>query len=357
MYPSFPSLTFPNHWTLVTGVYPETHGIVANDFFDPVLGETFRHSSLNSTTNATWWTTVDPIWKTCQQHNRMSATIMWPGSAAIEADFVADFNSTTMPMEKIDMVMELIDLPYLKRPQFYSVYMHHVDTAGHVHGPSKDGVATAVQQVDQAVGYLMEQLKARNLDKHANVVIVSDHGMAKTDKYMYYDDILPGDLIDRLQHREAWPLLDLRPLPDAPANTSLQIFDAFHQFQQLHPDKAHYQVFLKEDIPEKFHYSHHDRIAPVIVLPDPGYAFVSHNLADPTSGVPSQPAGMHGYDPFDEDMWAIFMAAGPKIDKAYPSSKRLAPFGNVEVYEVLTELMNINANPNNGSFHGYLPTL
>jgi hypothetical protein len=192
--------------------------------------------------------------------------------------------------------------------------------------------------------------------------------MAKTDKYIYYDDILSPSSLSYVQHREGWPLLDLRPHKDAPANATQQIYEELVSYVNQHPEKAHYQVYLKQNVPDQYHYSNNDRIAPIVTIPDVGYAFLNHNKSDTTSGLSHQPVGMHGYDPSHHDMLAIFMAKGPKIDRWFTpefvytisdstpilKKRRVAPFPNTEVYEFLTELININGNPNNGTLKGKL---
>lgn len=187
--------------------------------------------------------------------------------------------------------------------------------------------------------------------------------MATTNNYIYYDDILSKESLSYLKDREAWPLLDLRPNDKAPSNAVQQIYDELVQYGKDHPNDTHYKVYLKEEVPENYHYSNNDRITPIVAIPDVGYTFISHNNTDKVSGKVYQPLGMHGFDPFHKDMLAIFMAKGPKINQWFsidPSSSssnsnsktKVLPFQNVEIYEFLTEILNFNANPNNGTLHG-----
>ncbi|ORZ08722.1 alkaline-phosphatase-like protein [Absidia repens] len=361
MYPAFPSLTFPNHWTMVTGLHPESHGIVANDFYDPVLKQRFQHWNTSSSTNPHWWQVADPIWKTCSHFNRLTASVMWPGSEAVAPTYLYPFDSTKTPSEIMDLTLELIDMPYKVRPQFISVHVSQADSVGHGSGPDSDDIKSTVQMIDQAIGQLMDGIKQRHVEEHAHIIVVSDHGMARTDKYIYYDDILSSKSLSFLRHREGWPLLDLRPNDDAPADAIQQIYNEMATYLDHHPKDAHYKVYLKEDVPPHYHYRNNERIAPIVTIPDTGYAFLNHNTTDPSSGITQQPKGMHGYDILDPDMLAIFMAKGPKVDRWFPPTstdaprnRRLVPFHNVEVYEFLTELMNIDANPNNGTLNGKL---
>lgn len=168
-------------------------------------------------------------------------------------------------------------------------------------------------------------------------------------KLIYYDDIISPDLLTHIRDREAAPLFDLRPKPDAPSDTIDRIYTQLLNYTQSVAD-PHFQVFMREDVPSRFHYSHSDRITPIVTLPDLGYTFTTHNAT-------FKAGGNHGYDNLEKDMGAIFLARGPKLSRAYPSGSTLAPFYNVEVYGLLTELLNIDAATNNGTLQGVFPLL
>lgn len=166
-------------------------------------------------------------------------------------------------------------------------------------------------------------------------------------KLIYYDDILSKEVLEHIKNREASPLLDLRPSSDAPQGTIQKIYNQLYNYTQS-VSNPHFQVFMREDVPERFHYSHSDRITPIVTIPDNGYTFVTHQDS-------FKAGGNHGYDNLEQDMAAIFMAKGPKIARAYEAGSILAPFYNVEVYGLLTELLNIDASSNNGTLEGVFP--
>lgn len=211
-----------------------------------------------------------------------------------------------------------------------------------------------ILEVDESIGYLMNELGKREIDEHVHIIIVSDHGMADTtdEKLIYYDDILSEDVLKHVRNREALPLLDLRPSPDAPKDTIKKIYDQLYQYTQNSSD-PHFEVYKREDMPDRFHYKHSNRITPVVAIPEVGYTFVTHEEIEKKGGFKN--GGNHGYDNLADDMRAIFIAKGPKIDRVYKKGTILAPFFNVEVFGLMTELLNMDAPPNNGSLQADFP--
>lgn len=194
------------------------------------------------------------------------------------------------------------------------------------------------------------------MDQHVHTVVVSDHGMTETrdNKLIYYDDILPDTLLQHVRDREALPLLDLRPSPGAPNDTVHKIYEALLNYTQTQTE-AHFKVYLRENVPDRFHYKHSTRITPIVAIPDLGYSFVTHNQVEKKGGF--KLGGNHGYDNLEDDMRAIFLARGPKIDRVYKPGSILGPFFNIEVYNLLTELLNMDAAPNNGTLHADFPVI
>ncbi|KAI9023098.1 alkaline-phosphatase-like protein [Phycomyces nitens] len=357
MYPSFPSITFPNHWTLVTGLYPEAHGIVANEFYDPLLQAGFIHKEPEISLQPRWWG-GEPIWATSTLQGKRSGVIMWPGAAvpihSANADYFIDYDRSMTAVDKMDMALKWLDLPIDRRPEVVSVYIPQIDQKGHGGGPNGPQMNMVLSNMDSAVDHLLKGLDERNLGPHVHVVIVSDHGMAAThsSQLIYYDDIIPHNLLPYLE-REAWPLLSLRPVEGAPLDIIEIVYEALYLYTQS-VDEPHFQVYLRQDVPERFHYNSTERIAPIVTIPDPGYSFVTHKDFDPSLGKEYRPRGMHGYDNMAVEMRAIFMARGPTVESEYEPGMVLAPFQNIEVYEFITHIMDLKPAPNNGTLHGIL---
>ncbi|CAO3653887.1 unnamed protein product [Mucor fragilis] len=349
MIPSFPSITFPNHWTLATGLYPEAHGIVANEFYDPELREDFIHKNASISGDPKWWG-GEPIWITSKNQGKKSAVIMWPGSnvpiKSVSPDYYIPYTRETTAIDKMDIALNWLDMPIEQRPQSISIYIPQIDQKGHGGGPDGKQLNGVLRNMDDAVGHLMSGLTERNLDKHVHLVVVSDHGMAASDttRLVFYDKIISAESESYLRKREAWPLLGLRPKDDAPEFALDQIYSEIYQYTK-ETENPHFQVYKRENMPARFHYNSTERIAPIVLIPDVGYTIIK-------STDRHGPKGVHGYDNMALEMRAIFAAKGPKIDEAYIPGTVVSPFYNTEMYKFLTNLLNLNAAPNNATLNG-----
>ena len=329
MLPSFPSVTFPNHFTLVTGLYPESHGVVGNSFYDPELDEDFYYTDSSISMQSKWWS-AEPIWNTLEKQGIKSAIHMWPGSEAhidnMDPAIVDKFNRTEALNRKTDRILELLDLPDDggddKRPQFIAAYVPNVDSNGHKYGPNSTEVQDTIAEVDEMLGGLFAGLETRNLTNVVNVVIVSDHGMAttSTERLVQLEELVDLDLVDRI---DGWPSRGLRPKHPR----DLQILE--DQLQSAAPNYSHaVEIYSRENMPERYHFSDNDRIAPLWVIPKTGWAIVEFPELDAQKALEEgevyNPRGIHGYDHEHPLMRAIFLARGPSF--AYPPNSRLENF-------------------------------
>src|ERR1700761_2652701 len=178
MRPSFPSLTFPNHYTLVTGLRPDHHGVVDNVMDDPALG----HFTMKNSIDPRWWNGGKPLWVTAEEQGLKTATLFWPGSDreihGHRPDYWKTYDMGFPPEQRVDQVLAWLDLPESQRPSFVTLYFDAVDEHGHHDGPNSAGLNAALAATDAAVGRLVEGLKARGLYAHANLIVTADHGMA-----------------------------------------------------------------------------------------------------------------------------------------------------------------------------------
>ena len=322
MLPSFPSVTFPNHYTIITGLYPESHGIVSNSFWDPDLKEEFFYTDPARSMQPKWWSEGEPLWVTAAKQNVKSAIHMWPGSEAhiqLEPAFLDKFNGTEVLSRKVDRVLEFIDLPSehdpavatitKTRPQFIAFYVPNVDADGHLHGPNSTEIRTTISNVDTMLGDLFAALEKRNLTDIVNVVVVSDHGMASTsiDRLIQLDDLVDLSLIE---HIDGWPLHGLRPKDQKDLR---QLYDQLTAASAKNPN---FHVYLRdENMPERYHFTNNKRIAPLWIVPKTGWAILEKrkfNIQEAKNiGRIYQPRGLHGYDHEHPLMRAIFIARGP----------------------------------------------
>lgn len=361
--PSFPSVTFPNHWTLVTGLYPESHGIVGNTFWDPNMKKEFYYTDPARSLGKVWWG-GEPVWATAERQGLKSAVHMWPGSEATNgwgASYVDHFNGTEALDRKAARILEWLDMPLSERPQFIAAYVPNIDVVGHKFGPNTTETDNVIKAVDGMIGNLLAGLEQRNITDLINIIIVSDHGMASTsnDRLIYLDDIIDMSLIE---HTDGWPLYGLRPRPQVNI-TELHATLKAEVVANVDKGKSHWNVYLRdEDMPERWHFSNNERIAPLWIIPDTGYAIVTHKEFDLKTIKPGEkyhPAGLHGYDNADPLMRAIFVARGPAfshlhgkgrawlsmddhdVQESEVRSGLVEEFANTEVYRLLCETLGI----------------
>src|SRR5688572_15430716 len=179
LIPSFPTKTFPNHYTIVTGLYPGHHGIVANNIHDPSTGRTLTLANRKEVGDPMWWG-GEPIWVTAQRQGLTSGAVFWPGSEAPIGGMYPRcwklFDDSYPPDDRVDEILGWLELPPVERPRFITLYFSDVDSAGHSFGPDSIEVQEAVRRVDGYLGRLLKGLDARGLTNAVNVVVVSDHG-------------------------------------------------------------------------------------------------------------------------------------------------------------------------------------
>ncbi|EPE29421.1 Alkaline phosphatase-like protein [Glarea lozoyensis ATCC 20868] len=362
MNPSFPSVTFPNHYTLVTGLYPESHGIVGNTFWDVELQEEFFYT--NPLAMLPKWWGGEPLWVTAENQGIRTAIHMWPGSEAhimdVEPAFLDKFNPKEPLSNKVDRILELLDKPGEEsemaevidmRPQLIAAYVPNVDQDGHLYGPNSTEIRTTIAEVDSMLDSLFKALEARNLTKIANVVVVSDHGMATVSNFIQLEDIIDTSLIE---HTDGWPLYGLRP------KDSAHLQGIYDSLKAASSGNDNYEVYLRDkDMPERYHFSKNERIAPLWIIPKAGWAIVTKgefNVVEAKEkNLVYHPRGLHGYDHEHPLMRAIFVARGPAFPHA-PNS-RVESFQNIEVYNIVCDSLGIDPKPNNGTLRLPLNTI
>jgi predicted AlkP superfamily pyrophosphatase or phosphodiesterase len=333
--PAFPSVTLPNHTTLVTGLYPDHHGIVNNQMEDPAMpGVLF---SLTNAHDVRWWSGHTPIWVTAERQGLHAASEFWPAADipnhGVLPEHVRGFDETVPPDQRTDMVLSWLDLPAGQRPDFTALYFDQVDHAGHLGGPDSDAVDQALRSVDTAIGRLVAGLHQRGLFDRTDLIILADHGMEANspDRVIYLDDLVDPKTI----HVEAAGVITgLRAEPGHEAAVE----------QALLKPHDHMQCWRKGNIPVKLHYGTNSRVPALVCLADPGWAIWTHAFVASLKG--GFIYGMHGYDPADPLMGALFVAEGP----TFRQSAIHAAFDNVDVYPLLTHLLAIKPEPNDGRF-------
>jgi len=342
MNPSYPSLTFPNHYTLVTGLRPDHHGIVHNTMRDSVLGE-FRNSDAKAVGDPRWWG-GEPLWVTAEKSGLRTATLFWTGSEApINGTRPSDWlkYDDAMPMtQRVDQVVHWLARPARKRPRLTTLYFGTLDHTAHDFGPDSPQTDAALADVDAAIGRLLQELSARGLRDRLNLVIVSDHGMAPVP---YSQSLNIDTLIDPTEatYVSVGEVIGFVPQPGHEASAEAKLLGR-HE---------HYQCWRKHELPPRWQYGTHPRVPPIVCQMDVGWeAILPRKLAQRQPGTMR---GSHGYDPADPTMRALFIAQGP----AFRRGIELAPFDNVDVYPLLAKLIGVVSRPNDGDIAPLLPAL
>ncbi|MFZ5669985.1 MAG: ectonucleotide pyrophosphatase/phosphodiesterase [Pseudomonadota bacterium] len=333
MRPSFPANTFPNHYTLVTGLRPDRHGITDNTLFDAARpGVKFSMGARDQVADRFWWDGSEPLWVTAERAGVRAGVMFWPGSEAavrgVRPTYWKPFDQQLPSAARVDQLLAWLDGPPAARPGFMTLYFDTVDTQGHRVGPDSPDMASALKDVDDALARLVAGLKARGLFDAVNLVVVADHGMAQTspDRVAFLDEAAAPDRFEIVTLGWTTGLIPR----DAEAERALV---------GKHP---HFECWRKGELPARFRYGTHPRIPPVVCLAETGWILTTRaRFAER----PARSAGgSHGADPQDPAMRALFLARGPSIRPGV----LLPVFDNVSVYPLLAGLLGLEPAPNDG---------
>lgn len=335
MLPSYPSVTFPNHYTLVTGLRPEHHGIVAMEFMDPARDlEEYRYS-WKTGQDGTWYQGV-PIWVLAEQQGMRSASFFWPGSEAaiqgVRPTFYLHFDDKYDDARRVDQIAAWLKLPEAERPHMITLYYSNVDHAGHDFGPDSQETRDAVHHVDQMIGLLRDRIKESGLP--VDLIVTADHGMIRTDRV----PVVLDQFADLSRFKSTGTHLY------APAEADAE--KAFEEFR-AHPNPK-FEVYRRLDVPKELHYDASAREGDPVVVPKGPYPLYVH-------APKKQPnVGSHGFNPHTiPEMKAIFYAEGPDIR----AGVKLPSFENVDVYSLVARLLGLDTPPTDGSLRSLMPAL
>ncbi|KAF3326879.1 ectonucleotide pyrophosphatase/phosphodiesterase family member 3 [Carex littledalei] len=341
LIPVFPTLTFPNHYSIVTGLYPTYHGIINNRFTDPVTGEVFTMQSHESK----WWL-GEPLWETVVNQGKKAATFFWPGSEVKKGKwscpdkYCQHYNGSVPFEERVDTVLGYFDLPSNEMPVFITLYFEDPDHQGHQVGPDDPEITNAVAHIDSLIGRLISGLEKRGVFEDVTVILLGDHGMVGTcdKKLIYLEDLSPWIEIESEWVQSTTPVLAITP----PSNVSLaEVVSKMNEgLSSGKIEHGNYlKMFLKEDLPTRLHYAASYRIPPIIGLLQEGYKVELKRSDNKECG------GAHGYDNTNFSMRTIFIAHGPQFGKG----RKVKSFENVQIYNVIASILKLKGAANNGS--------
>lgn len=327
LIPVYPSLTFPSHYSIATGMYPSRHGIIGNQFYDPARGDAFDYRDTDDAQDGSWWK-GEPIWLTAERQGMTAAAMFFPGTEAaiggLRPSRWHEYDQRRRSGTRVDAVLEWLRLPSDERPHLITTYFSMVDGAGHDLGPDSPELHDAIRSADRWLGELLSGIEQMPYAAQVYVVVVSDHGMASVDR-----QIVLSDIVD---------LRGVRSVPLGPGMSlhlngndarSTEIRDAFNSSVSA----ADARAFLRHEVPEHLHVRNDPRYGDVILMPAEGVMLAFRPDA-------SLPLGMHGWDPTLPSMRGIFLARGPQIE----AGQTLGPFEAIHIYPFLADILGLVPN-------------
>lgn len=328
MIPSYPSITFPNHWSLITGLYPSHHGLIDNFFYDYKRKETYAMSNKKNAEDGSWYGGT-PLWGLAEKQGVVSASLMWVGSASdaggMRPTYYYPYHEKFSPSEKVEKVVNWLKLPEDKRPHFISLYFPEVDGSGHHYGPDTKETENAVHLIDQAIGDLVQKVNGLGL-KDVNFVFVSDHGMIKVDGGTPLE--IPALLFDK----NRFDFYNSQTLLRVYVKNPDEVKSVYKQLKGSNTDD--YEVYLDKKLPKYLHFAtkddKYDRIGQILLMPKAPKIFLEKGKK--TS------VGKHGYNPrVVPEMKATFYAWGPE----FKNNMVIDEFANINVYPLVAEVLGL----------------
>ena len=353
MIPVFPSLTFPNHYSLVTGLEPQRHGIVNNRFYDPARNDTYVYTEARTVTDGSWYG-GEPIWVTAESQGMVAACYFWPGSeAAIKGVRPTTFNAYTSGISneaRVKTVLTWLEQPVERRPHLITLYFSELDETSHDHPLESPEVVKAAQSLDTAVGQLAEGIDKLQIRDQVYVVVTSDHGMVNTStpQTVRLETILDASDVSSITAGFSGPVVSLHVAGGVERARAIR--------DRINTRVPRGTAYLRGDLPERFNYRNNPRSGDIIVVMDEGWT-MSASRAVARSAAPAAPAtekapaakpagaeraprerwGAHGWDNAFPSMRALFLVAGPGVREGVIIDE----VRNVDVYPLITELLQL----------------
>ncbi|HPP39321.1 MAG TPA: ectonucleotide pyrophosphatase/phosphodiesterase [Candidatus Kapabacteria bacterium] len=325
--PSFPSVTFPNHLSIITGMYPQNHGLILN-FFENLYGERYRLSDTNAVKNPAWYW-GEAFWETARRNKIITASYYWPGSEVWDENrrpnYYKAYNHNEPHENKINGIIEWLKLPYNERPHFITLYFHDTDSEGHKHGTNSPQIDSTIAVLDSLIGVIRQRIELIGMKDSVNIIILSDHGMTniREDGIINIKEII-GEIDCDVNSSSAITMIK-------PKNEK----DIELVFNKLKKAEQNYKVYYKKDVPAYWNFSRNPYIYPIVVIADVGYKLI---YGKSTYNAVAE----HGYDSHHIDMHGIFFAVGSKFKKNY----RVGTLENVDIYPLLCEIFKIDGRSN-----------
>ncbi|MBX3265312.1 MAG: alkaline phosphatase family protein [Acidobacteria bacterium] len=340
MRPVYPTKTFPAHYSIVTGLYPDNHGLIENNMFDTERGLSFGLANRKAVQDPVWWG-GEPVWNTAQKQGQIAAAFFWPGTetaiGGMQPKFWKDYDGKVPNDTRVDTVLGWLDLPVAERPTMITMYFSDVDDAGHNHGPESPENREAVLRVDGNIRRLVDGLAARGILDQVNLIFTSDHGMAP---YKMRDAVVLDEMFDTNDAERVFWVGEFTQIFPKPGKE-----DAIYKaIKAKLPASA--TIYRRSEFPKRFNFGKNKRIAPLVVVPKAGTVITTRERMDRAEkdGRLDAVRGAHGYDNDIVEMRSMFVAHGPRFQSGYVAK----PFEAVDVYELICKILGLEPAKNDG---------
>ncbi|XP_061757620.1 glycerophosphocholine cholinephosphodiesterase ENPP6 [Nerophis ophidion] len=346
MTPDFPTLSYPNYYSLMTGRHCEVHQMIGNYMWDESSGKEFLIGSNPDSRLPLWWNGSEPLWITLQKLGKKVFMYYWPGCEAeilgVRPTFCEEYVYNPSIQNLTYSIENALNILKSGGASMAAIYYENVDVEGHHFGPDSPQIKIALHQLDLAMQTLNNKIKEKNMVNKINIVMFSDHGMTKID---WMEKVI--ELDKYINMSDVVKMLDKGPV--------VSLWVKGDKFQQVHAALSkvpNMHVYAREDIPERFHYRGGKFVAPMTLVAEPGWFIIQNKAKLPYWNNDSsvQPLawqnGWHGYDNEFLDMGGFFLAAGPD----FKQNVGAAPIRTVDVYNVLCRILGVEPLPNNGSW-------
>lgn len=330
MISSFPTNTFPNHYSIATGLYPDHHGLVNNSFPAPDLGMFYRMGDRQAVENPAFYG-GEPMWVTAQKQGLRAASFFWVGSEApvggMHPTYWKKYDESTGYGERIDTVMKWFTYSEERRPRLVTLYFDEPDATSHSFGPESEETKEVVESLDSLVGVIRGKIALLPFADRVNLIVLSDHGMASVSpkKYINLKSVVPDRMIESISGGN--PVYLINPA-SGKADSVLLLINS----------TSGVKAWRKSELPEQWHYGTHPRIPEIVVVADSSWSIGTRPSA-------SRSRGAHGYDNQNPELYSIFYAAGP----AFKKNRTLQELNNVDVYNIVCKILKLKPAPNDGN--------
>jgi alkaline phosphatase D len=332
LQPCYPSKTFPNHYSMATGLHPDNHGIVNNSFVDSALGY-YSIGNRSAVENPDFYG-GEPIWVTAEKQGVITASFFWVGSEApikgYHPTYWKKYDKKISFEDRIDTIIHWLSLPLDRRPRLITWYSHEPDWTAHDNGATAPKTLAMATKMDSLVGIFMSKLAQLPHASKINVLFVSDHGMAdiSSEKYVNLSDYVSKDWFDIITGGN--PVYSLQPK----AEKKQEVMAKLKVIQNL-------KAWERDEIPKRYIYGKNNRINDILIEAELGYSVGWSFKSEPYFG------GTHGYDNELPEMQGIFFAQGP----AFAKGLKHPAFSNTNLYGIIAHILGIVPEPTDGNIN------